>query len=519
MGRAPQIRMPLWHIPSLVTLRAPGRATLAVASMLLTGLGATADRARAADPTPRTAWSTSMGAASLVGGHEVTYRMLIRVGAAGSDLRLRLANRASDRPTRIAAVRIARAADGIGQTAAIEPGTAVQVRFAGADDVTIPPRSDVRSDVVRFPVTAGEFVAISMYVPDAPVATNHPNAVGPGRWGGFQYRTGNGAGDHTQDAAGTSFTVRDSAYYWIDEIQVRGEGPPSVLALGDSLTDGATSVLAVTSDRYGRRDSYPDVLGELLRAARGNDAPAVLNEGVSGDSVRGIEARLEQDVFALSGVGTVILCVGSNDLYMGRQALEIAGGITEVARRIADRGIKVILGTVPPRRLYISTAGEAQRQILNDHIRAGGLPVADFDAVLRDPARTDRLASRFDSGDSAHPSSAGYAAMAQEASRVLATGERRPALAIRRTSLRRALRKGLVVRLSGATAHTTVEMVATADRRRVASSRATTGAAGDARLRLRFTRTARKRFARRSSLRLRIAPSDGLPGKRIRLRR
>jgi lysophospholipase L1-like esterase len=38
--------------------------------------------------------------------------------------------------------------------------------------------------------------------------------------------------------------------------------------------------------------------------------------------------------------------------------------------------------------------------------------MADFDAVLRDPARPDRLKSRFDSGDHLHANDAGYAASA-----------------------------------------------------------------------------------------------------------
>jgi len=80
--------------------------------------------------------------------------------------------------------------------------------------------------------------------------------------------------------------------------------------------------------------------------------------------------------------------------------------------------------TIPPfgnaifpedRTLAIHTAEkEAVRREINEWIRttqeADGM--ADFDAVLRDPAHPDRLQSRFDSGDHLHANDAGYAASA-----------------------------------------------------------------------------------------------------------
>ena len=51
---------------------------------------------------------------------------------------------------------------------------------------------------------------------------------------------------------------------------------------------------------------------------------------------------------------------------------------------------------------------------LNDWIRGAGMfdAVVDFDAVLRDPARPQRLQAAFDSGDHLHPGDAGYRRMA-----------------------------------------------------------------------------------------------------------
>ena len=54
------------------------------------------------------------------------------------------------------------------------------------------------------------------------------------------------------------------------------------------------------------------------------------------------------------------------------------------------------------------------RQEVNDWIRNEGAfdAVIDFDAVVRDPQDGGRLAEAYNSGDSIHPSDAGYSAMA-----------------------------------------------------------------------------------------------------------
>jgi len=80
------------------------------------------------------------------------------------------------------------------------------------------------------------------------------------------------------------------------------------------------------------------------------------------------------------------------------------------------KGIKVLLGTVPPFRNtpYWNEGNEAMRNAVNRWIRGrhdvDG--VIDFDAVLRDPADPQALNPQFDNGDHLHPNKAGHAAMA-----------------------------------------------------------------------------------------------------------
>jgi lysophospholipase L1-like esterase len=58
---------------------------------------------------------------------------------------------------------------------------------------------------------------------------------------------------------------------------------------------------------------------------------------------------------------------------------------------------------------------EVKRAAVNAWIRQTNEfdAVIDFDKILRDPARQDRLLPTYDSGDFTHPNDAGYRAMAQ----------------------------------------------------------------------------------------------------------
>jgi lysophospholipase L1-like esterase len=67
------------------------------------------------------------------------------------------------------------------------------------------------------------------------------------------------------------------------------------------------------------------------------------------------------------------------------------------------------------------------RQAVNKWIRESGAydGVADFDAVVRDPANPKHIKAEFDSGDHLHPNDAGYVRMG-ERFHALAFGAGRP---------------------------------------------------------------------------------------------
>ncbi|MEE2044402.1 GDSL-type esterase/lipase family protein, partial [Nocardiopsis tropica] len=164
----------------------------------------------------------------------------------------------------------------------------------------------------------------------------------------------------------------------------------------------------------------------------------VLNAGVAGNHVvtdgypgEGVSTnpsgvamvhRVQRDVFAQSGVETVVVFAGINDLRWGTSPDAVISGLGQIARLAEARGVRVFVATLGPcggeRRCTPEV--EQARQQVNAYLRTQiGDPASpfdgvwDFDAVLRDPADPARLLPAYDSGDHIHPGDAGLRALAE----------------------------------------------------------------------------------------------------------
>lgn len=348
---------------------------------------------------------------------DATLRQVVRVTAGGPRVRVRLSNAFGTAPLTFSEVAVARA---------VRPGSAVvtdsrAVTFGGRAEVTVPAGADYVSDPVDFPVKALESLAISFHLPQAPAQqTGHP---------GSRTTTFFAKGRHVADAdlPGAGHTVR---WYQVSGVDVpAGAQTAAIVAFGDSITDG----FGVGPDRSER---WPDVLAERLQADPRLRRLSVLNHGIGGNRLLKDElgpnglARFERDVLAQTGVRYVIVLEGVNDLGTSvkdgpmtpethaRLVADMIGAYRQMVARARARGIKVIGATILP---FVgcfyepSAAHEADRQALNAWIRTPGNfdAVIDFDALMRDPARPDRMRPDLDSGDHLHPSIAGYRAMAE----------------------------------------------------------------------------------------------------------
>lgn len=211
---------------------------------------------------------------------------------------------------------------------------------------------------------------------------------------------------------------------------------PVVVAIGDSITDGAHSIV-------GHNASWPSQLAVvMLRSPRGG--AIVLNEGIGGNRLvhRANETdqptavvRFDRDALNRPGLASVILLDGINDIgtsTSGSTASDISSPVTademifamkQLIDRCHLRHIRIFGGTIPPYAgaRYCSERGDVVRTSVNEWMRESGAfdGVIDFDRTLADPEHTSHLLPAFDCGDHLHPSEAGYAAMAKAAADVL----------------------------------------------------------------------------------------------------
>ena len=344
-----------------------------------------------------------------------TLRMVEHTSVGGGMVRIRLDNDFNTAPVVIGHATIAIEASAASATAA-----PVTLAFGGNESVTIPAGGQAVSDGVPFAVPADTNLLVSLYLP-GPVAMAPFHSLGQQD----MYSTADQAGDQTADIS--DFPVNNTFGFWtlLTGIDVVSRAAGSVVALGDSITDGYGS----TQDA---NDRWPNDLARRLLGQTQYPQMGVVDEGISGNRVvsddftgepgtgtGGISAvsRLDRDVLAQPGARTVIVLEGINDIKSGTSASAVIAGLEQIAAECHAAGLRILAGTITPFEGYsaYTAAYEAARQTVNGFIRNNGGVfdgVIDFDAAVRDPGNPAALLPAYDSGDHLHPSDAGYQAMA-----------------------------------------------------------------------------------------------------------
>ncbi|MFF3749353.1 SGNH/GDSL hydrolase family protein [Streptomyces sp. NPDC002018] len=362
--------------------------------------------ARPAATTPVVTWGASADRLDAAVADQ-THRVVVRTSAGGSGLRVRLSNAFGEQP-----VTFGRAYAGVRASgAAVAPGTNRALSFGGAASVTVPAGGSVYSDPLPGTVRPQSDLAISVYVRNAAgTATGHRM--------GLQTSYIAPAGDHAAEESATAYTRQTGFRFYLDAVVV--DAPPgtgAVVALGDSITDGAIS----TADTNRR---WPDFLAGRLRNDPGSVLKGVANEGISGNKVlsdgAGVSAlkRLDRDVLSQRGLRTVILLEGVNDIKAtpAPTAAQLIAGYRQIIDRSHAAGVCVAGATVMPYEGWgeWNAGGEAIRREVNAFIRGSGAfdAVVDFDAAVKDPAAPAKILPAYDSGDHLHPNDAGMKVMA-----------------------------------------------------------------------------------------------------------
>jgi lysophospholipase L1-like esterase len=338
-------------------------------------------------------------------------RETVRLSAGGQRIRLVFSNRYGQAPVRLGEVRVG-PADG--------SAPARTLRFSGKQEASIPPGATLTSDPVALALPPLRRLAVSSWLPARTAVTSF-------HWGGQQ--TVQLAGGNAVAAPRFGAGTRIEGRLFLSAVQVEApKGGRTVVAFGDSITDGNGS----TPDADRR---WPDFLAQRLV----REGIAVANAGISGARLlkdgmgQAALARFEQDVLSQPGVSDVIVLLGTNDIGWPGSPFApaepavsfeaLTDGYRQLAAAAHARGIRMTVGTLPPFEGalegtpyagHYSPEKDRMRRQVNEWLRTAGLfdAVVDFDAVLRDPGRPQRLRAAFDSGDHLHPGDAGYRAMA-----------------------------------------------------------------------------------------------------------
>lgn len=369
-----------------------------------------------------TTWSTSNAASDQPETFSnQTFREIVHTTIGGSAVRLRLSNTFGTHAVQFDAVCIGVQKDG----SQLVPGSNRDITFGGSRSISIPEGAEVLSDPLSFTVNPGQNLTISLYASaDTGPATRHG--------AGFQTNYLSGAGNFTHDDGANAFAKTTESWYFLSALEVKASSDTrgAVVALGDSITDGASA-------RTDKNERWTDVLARRFMA--GHVEMSVLNAGIGGNRVltsspcwgENALARLGRDVLAQAGIRNVILFEGTNDIgqpdtpgagtnpCMSRTPVtadDLIAGYKQIITRAHARGLKIFGATILPYQGFggWTAQGETKRVAVNQWIRTAGAfdGVIDFDSALRDPASPARMAAQFDSGDHLHPGPAGHQAMA-----------------------------------------------------------------------------------------------------------
>jgi lysophospholipase L1-like esterase len=338
-----------------------------------------------------------------------TLRLIVWTTIGGSEVRVKFTNRFSTSPLVISAAHVALRQSG----GTITAGSDRTLTFGGNGSVTIAAGAETWSDAVLLNVPAHTDLAISMYLPGTfTPKTFHPTGLKTS----YLSPAGNFVSSATMPVPSGSATKTTTQVLFVSEVQVMAASAPHVIvALGDSITDGACSDTNANG-------SWPDRLSARFTALSNGTPVSIVNAGIGsnrftasdGAGLSGMH-RLPE-VLALPGIKWVVFFEGINDIsYEHATPAEIIAAYQAGIAQAHAAGVRVV--GIPMLPIAHSTKdvgnNEATRSTVNAWIRTSGAydAIIDFDPVMADPAEPLSMKSSL-TCDHVHPNQAGYTAMA-----------------------------------------------------------------------------------------------------------
>lgn len=353
-----------------------------------------------------------------------TLRLVVPCNVEAYSIKVRFANFYATQPLTIGAASLALC----DERGVLVPGTLMPVTVEGALSYQLPAEEELLSDMICFPIHAGQHFALSIYYPKE-------QSPAGGNWlGNLAQRSHPGNFSADLELGGPNLISRFARTVVSSDITVGITSVCEIIAacpspgrvvgcFGDSITQQSnwTGPLEKLLHHH-----FPGEISLCNLGISGNrllyGSPAGLN-GLNGPAG---QQRFIRDMLSLHGLTHAILELGTNDIGLpGGQAPaeemialpQYIEGMTMLADTLHAHDVKVYAATLAPRPIvspYTEEREELRRE-MNHWLRSALCfdAVLDFDAVLRREDGAPGIKEGYVLPDGLHPSAYGGLWMAK----------------------------------------------------------------------------------------------------------
>ncbi|RYH63909.1 MAG: hypothetical protein EON54_07215 [Alcaligenaceae bacterium] len=384
----------------------------------------------ATDPSQtggRTGWQTTWGRSMLPLSNKsnlltnVTVRSPVRTSLGGTQIKVRLSNLYGTTPLKVTEVHAALRDTQSSDPSAILTSTDTVITFNGQREASVPAGTELVSDAVAMKVPPLSDVMISTFY-----ASTYLQDVHLGNTGKLMTQGISDKGTAPNSVSLAAFKGQTGAQQWEgwfglaavevgNPVNLTKSAPPTVIALGDSITDGALTASPYTD--------WPSML-----AVKTKGTVAVVNAGIGsnqllsdGVGLAGLTRFNREGLDRPDVVNTpyLFLLEGINDIQgsHNKTAADVIAGYKQLIATARAKNFKVYAGTLLPWYGWkhgFTAARETERQAVNRWIRTSGAfdGVIDYETALLEPGSSPQKMRAGCNGDGIHPNGKGYRVMA-----------------------------------------------------------------------------------------------------------